>query len=218
MWILVQVLRFVWWGLLGIGTEAIWRGFMRSKPLHVLAQRILGDRVPYDKLTVKRNARHWTQRRELIAHVPLGMFWVYAPGISFGFDFINWMVGPVHATWSSVGLHALLYPFCFWGAELFVGTLVTKKRKIRRTNAEGGTFEAEITVPKWWDYTDEGFWTINGKKYVVHFQGKVRWDYAFIWAFMGLFMEFLRRAIDPAVPVAAENFVRSFLHLVHVIH
>lgn len=203
--VLIQFLRSFFYGFIGLGTEAMWRALMQSKPAHWLIHSVLGRFSPFDAEMARKIERHFRQRTILTPHVPLGMIVMYAPGLSFGFDAINWVANHAATRGGRIAWHVPLYPLGVWVAELLVGSIFTKKR------ADG------TTRPLWWDYKEDGYWIINGVRYETHLWGKIRFDYFPAWMFMGFFMEFVRRVGDRVMPLVAESIVEQALWAYHFV-
>jgi len=60
------------------------------------------------------------RRLSLVGHTSLLMFPIYAIGLSYGFDFIGWLI-------EDDIIRYLTYPFWIWGVELLVGIPAVKK-------------------------------------------------------------------------------------------
>ena len=67
-------------------------------------------------------ARDLIQKKQLnlMGHTSLWMFPVYAFGLSFGFDFILWLI-------EDDIIRYLTYPLWIWGVELLIGVPTTRK-------------------------------------------------------------------------------------------
>lgn len=174
------VVRFCVYGTLGSYMETVWCALQMSKPVHVLVYRLLGWLVPFDRHTMRRNERHWTKRKALVGHVSIGMFIVYGLGLGPGFDLINILVTASGlAGTGAFALRALLYPLTIWAVEISIGT------------ASG---------LRWWNYS-YAHWVVRGCKVPVHWHGLIRFDYVFSWMAFGFAAEYVRRIIDPLLPL-----------------
>jgi|GEM_PF-4111082 len=174
------LLRFAVYGTLGSYVEVVWCALQMSKPVHVLAYALFGRFVPFDQRTVRRNRRHWRQRKALTGHVSLGMFFVYGLGVGPGFDLINALIAASGLDGNGArALQAALYPLTVWGVEILVGT---------------------VSHLRWWNYS-YAHWLVRGRKIPMHWRGLIRWDYAPAWIAFGFIAEYVRRVIDPLLPL-----------------
>lgn len=63
----------------------------------------------------------FSNRRNLVGHTSLWMFPIYAFGLTYGFDVIQW-------AFPNDIVRCLLYPFAIWLVELVVGTIALSRR------------------------------------------------------------------------------------------
>ena len=90
---MIQIPELLFWGIFGLCTEICFtaiKGVVKDKELN------------------------------LLGHTSLWMFPIYALGLSYGFDFVMWII-------PDPPLRYLTYPLWIWGVELLVGIPATRK-------------------------------------------------------------------------------------------
>ncbi len=98
----MTVFETLWfWGCFGLVTELVFTALRKLVAKSAFSQK------------------EWA----LVGHTSLWMFPIYALGLSYGFDFLVWLISNDLVRWS-------VYPLCIWAVELGVSR-VTDRWKIK---------------------------------------------------------------------------------------
>jgi hypothetical protein len=62
----------------------------------------------------------FSKKRNLVGHTSLWMFPIYALGLTYGFDIVQWAIPNDYVRY-------FIYPFCIWLVELVVGNIALSR-------------------------------------------------------------------------------------------